>query len=217
MTLIDYHNHTSLCGHATGTIEESVKSAISKGIQELGISDHAPLPPEMRKNITMSEEQVEGYITEVTRLMKQYRSKIRIRLGFEVDFPTHNSFPSEYYNHPDIDYLIGSCHYLDDWPFDHPEYKEEFTKRNVDKVYEEYFDVIEKIISSDLFDIIGHFDLIKKFGHRPKKNFDSLIKRISGLAASKNTVIEINTSGLLKPVGEVYPSCWAKPIGLKSG
>ena len=43
MRLWDYHTHTFLCNHATGTIEGYVKAAIDKNLVEIGISDHFPM------------------------------------------------------------------------------------------------------------------------------------------------------------------------------
>ena len=42
-TRVDLHNHTTLCNHATGTVEEYVKRAIELGIDEYGFACHAPM------------------------------------------------------------------------------------------------------------------------------------------------------------------------------
>ena len=42
----NYHSHIALCGHAVGTVEDYVKEAIRNGYEEIGISDHAPIPVE---------------------------------------------------------------------------------------------------------------------------------------------------------------------------
>ena len=39
---IDVHNHTIASGHAFSTLQEMVKAASEKGIEYLGITDHAP-------------------------------------------------------------------------------------------------------------------------------------------------------------------------------
>ena len=40
----DYHMHTPLCRHATGTVEEYVARARELGLPEIGFSDHSPMP-----------------------------------------------------------------------------------------------------------------------------------------------------------------------------
>ena len=41
-TLIDVHTHTIASGHAYSTVQEMAQAAASKGIQILGITEHAP-------------------------------------------------------------------------------------------------------------------------------------------------------------------------------
>lgn len=40
--VVDLHTHTIASGHAYNTIYEMARSASEKGVQLLGISDHAP-------------------------------------------------------------------------------------------------------------------------------------------------------------------------------
>ena len=40
----NYHSHIALCGHAYGNVEDYVKEAIKYNYEEIGISDHAPIP-----------------------------------------------------------------------------------------------------------------------------------------------------------------------------
>ena len=40
--LTNYHTHTTRCGHAEGTEEEYILTALRCGFKVLGFSDHAP-------------------------------------------------------------------------------------------------------------------------------------------------------------------------------
>ena len=40
---VDLHNHTVLCNHATGSVDEYIEKAIELGINEYGFSCHAPM------------------------------------------------------------------------------------------------------------------------------------------------------------------------------
>ncbi|MCP4134926.1 MAG: histidinol-phosphatase [bacterium] len=204
--LPNYHNHTTLCGHATGTIDEYIEAAIEKGFAKIGFSDHAPIPLPMREGISMAPEEAEFYITEIENRKEIYKDRIQVKTGFEIDFPLFPTFDKKYFTDPRIDFLIGSCHFIGDWPFDMAERADEFDKRGIDRAYTEYYTLLEELVDSKLFDIVGHFDLIKKFGHRPTKDFTPTIERICKKMSSCGAVAEINTSGLIKPVKEVYPS-----------
>lgn len=206
MKLPDYHLHTVLCGHATGTIDEYVEGAISASLGEIGFADHAPLPDALREGITMPPEKTEAYIAMVQDTAGRYRDRIEIRTGFEVDFPLHSTFDPAYFSDQRIDFLIGSCHFIDGWPFDHPEFMKEFENRDIDDTYTRYYAIIMELVASGLFNIIGHLDLVKKFGHRALRDFTSTIEAIFSMTARRNMAVEINTAGLRKPVGEIYPS-----------
>ncbi len=204
--MIDYHNHTSLCGHASGEVFEYIESAINKGMVDIGFSDHAAIPENIRQGITMAPDETELYIKNIIEAAGKYSDKINVRLGFEVDFPVFDTFDRRLFTDERVDYIMGSCHFLDDWPFDHPGYVKGFDERDIDSIYLDYYAIIEAMADSALFDIIGHFDLIKKFGHRPGKSMDAVIRRIAAKLAKAGTVVEINTAGLRKPVRELYPS-----------
>jgi histidinol-phosphatase (PHP family) len=204
--MIDFHTHTYLCGHATGTPEEYAESAYSKGITILGFSDHSPLPDGMRENVTMRRDQTEEYLARIQKVKKEYIGKVDIRIGFEVDFPLRDSFDSVFLSDPRLDYLIGSCHYLGDWPIDYDGASPEYKKRGINNIYEAYYDSLLECAGSGLFNFLGHFDLPKKFGHHASTDMRNKITSVARAAAGSNTAVEINTSGLRKPVGEMYPS-----------
>ena len=204
--MLDYHIHTRLCGHASGEIEDYVDAAIRAGLSEIGFSDHAPLPEKHRSGITMSPHETEIYLERLHKVRQVYSDRIDVKIGFEVDFPLCDSFDPAYLDDPRLDYLIGSCHFIDDWPFDHPDNVDEFSKRDINRVYEHYFSIMRDMARSGLFQVAGHFDLVKKFGHRATRDFSSTIKDIAQIMARNDLAAEINTAGLRKPVGEIYPS-----------
>lgn len=199
--MIDLHNHTSLCKHASGSMEDYVKKAIEKGIKFFGFSDHAPM--EFDYQYRMSFEEMPTYEKNVKKLKEKYKDKIEILLGYEVDF---TPFVDKRVLEREVDYLIGSVHFLDNWGFDNPEFIKEWNNRDVDDVYKEYFSLIEEMAESKLFQIVGHIDLVKVFNFKPKKNILDIAKNAIKAIKKADMAVEINTSGLRKPVKEMYPS-----------
>jgi len=206
MKLINYHLHTKLCGHATGEVEDYIKMAIKKNLAEIGFADHAPWPEKIRTGITMAPEETELYLNLIEKNKKKFADQISIKIGFEVDFPFLPSFNQKYLNDQRIDFIIGSCHIVKGWAFDLPGASQEFAQKNIDQVYQDYYESVEKLVKTRKFDIVGHFDVIKKYGYRSKKDFSAIIDKIARLLAANKMTAEINTSGLLKPVKEIYPS-----------
>ncbi|NOZ64794.1 MAG: histidinol-phosphatase HisJ [Caldiserica bacterium] len=208
--MMDYHLHTSLCGHARGRMEDYVKNAIQAGLEEIGFSGHFPLfhitDRKLASNLSIPEEKFPLYVEQVLDLRKKFPS-IKIRLGCEVDYiPGYEEEIKKRLQPYSFDYVMGSVHFLDGFLFDHPDYIEEWEKRDVDEVYRNYFSRLLQCIETGLFDIIAHPDLVKKFGFFPKFSLGYLYQEIARALRKNNMVAEINTSGLRKPVQEIYPS-----------
>jgi histidinol-phosphatase (PHP family) len=82
----------------------------------------------------------------------------------------------------------------------------EFSKRDTWQVYSEYFGLVENAVNSRLFDVLGHPDIIKIFGAKPKTDFSHMLEETAEAIAESNVCTEINTRGLRKPCREIYPS-----------
>jgi len=204
--MVNYHNHTMLCGHATGELDEYIIKAVEHGIAEFGFSDHAPVPLRLRDGISMSPEDVPGYINSILGIKEKYRSRIDVKLGFEIDFPFFDTLEERYLTAPEIDFVIGSTHYIMDWGVDNPAEVSRYNERGIDEIYKDYYSQVEGLVDARFCDIVGHFDLIKKFGHRAESDMTPVIRRIAGKMAANGIAAELNTSGLRKPVKEIYPS-----------
>ena len=105
-----------------------------------------------------------------------------------------------------VDYLIGSVHFLDGWGFDNPEFIGEYKNRDIDKIWQDYFDTIESMANSNLFDVVGHFDLIKVFKFLPNSDIKKMAYNALKAIKNSNMVVEVNAAGLRKPIKETYPS-----------
>ena len=201
---VDLHNHTTLCNHATGTKEDYIKEAIKQKIDIFGFSCHAPM--DFEKEYRMSLTQKQFYEKDILNLREKYKNDIKILLAYEVDFMLNPNFIEKEILEANVDYLIGSVHFLDGWGFDNPQYIGNFHTKNIDKIWEDYFDTISLAAKSGYFDIIGHLDLIKIFNYLPKKNILQIAKKAMKDIKNSNIAIEINSAGLRKPIKEQYPS-----------
>lgn len=199
---VDLHNHTKLCNHAVGEIYEYIEKAIESGTEYLGFSDHAPMDfdPKYRMNF----DDMKNYEKNILELKEKYKDKIEILLGYEVDYLKNHM--DERVLNAKVDYLIGSVHFIDGWGFDNPEFIGKYESEDIDYIWQKYFDTIEEMANTKLFDIVGHFDLIKVFKFMPKKDIDIIAKNALLAIKNANMVLEINGAGLRKPIKELYPS-----------
>jgi histidinol-phosphatase (PHP family) len=204
IALPDYHTHTERCGHARGTAAEYVEVARERGLLAVGVCDHLPLPGHRDPELSMDVSELPDYVREVEELKRAYPDYVL--LGIEADYE-----PSSFRDIRDMlarypfDYVIGSVHFVDGWGFDDPRQREAWDTRDIEEVYVRYFELVAEAAETGVFTILGHLDLVKKFGHKPPRPLadatHSLVRRI----ARSGIGVELNTAGLRKPIGEAYP------------
>lgn len=200
--IVDMHNHTPLCKHATGTPLEYAKKAYENGTKFYGFSDHAPM--DFDEKYRMSLDEMKIYKNMIMQTRELFKGKMEILYGYEVDFL--QGYIKDEILQEKCDYLIGSVHFIDKWGFDNPEFIGEYKNRNIDEIYKDYFYAIKELAKSNLFDILGHIDLIKVFNFKPKTDIRILAKEAILEIKRSNLVVELNSAGYRKPVGELYPS-----------
>jgi histidinol-phosphatase (PHP family) len=178
MTLpkVDYHMHTPLCGHAIGQPEEYVAQARRVGLSEIGFSDHAPLVSHEDPRYTMSRSQLPLYHQMIEGVQKKFPD-FTIKLGLEADYiPGFEDKTQALLEGYPYDFVIGSIHFIDQWAFDDPDEKIKWRDKEINTVYRDYYKLLRKSAQSGLFDIIGHVDLVKKFGHRASVDLSSEVE-----------------------------------------
>jgi len=205
MQLPDYHTHTERCGHASGRPADYVAAAQARGLTALGIADHLPVLPTPDPVLAMPIADLALYVTEVQELKTQFPGYVL--LGIEADYRPHTIADVEdlVQSYP-FDYVIGSVHHLGNWGLDDPRYLKEYESRDIDTVWVEYLELIGDAAESGLFTILGHVDLVKKFGYRPSRRLERELDRLARRIGRAGVVVEINTAGLHRPCREIYPA-----------
>jgi histidinol-phosphatase (PHP family) len=205
----DYHLHTSLCGHASGRIDDYVGQAVRTGIQEIGFSDHFPLyflpPGKTIPDYAMSDNQLPLYAEMVKRCAEG--SPLKVKLGIEVDYVPgfEKKLAYELAAYP-FDYVTGSVHFIDGWGFDNPDEIEEYSKRELYLVCEQYFNLVQQAALTGLFDVMAHPDLVKKFGFHLERDLTSLYEETARAFKKAGVCVEVNSAGLRYPAREIYPA-----------
>jgi len=205
----DYHMHTPRCNHAIGEVREYAEMAVQRGLKEIGMSDHSPMPDGFDAAWRMDIAELPSYLREVECVREEFASELIVRVGLEADFhPGAEEAVQSIIDGYDWDYVIGSVHYIGDWAFDNPDEMERWEAMNPEDVYCDYFDLLASSAATGMFDMIGHPDLIKKFGQRApegSKRVDKAESLMLEAVKASGTVLEISSAGLRKPVAEIYP------------
>lgn len=197
----DYHIHT-LYSDGKAMPEEYIEAAVSAGIKEIGFSEHLNLVIE-NQDWCMDLRRVPEYVAHIKSLAKSEK-RIKVRLGLEVDyFSGKENLIYEFISDLGLDYVIGSVHYLGDTTVDSsPDF---FEGKNIDELYQSYFNLVYEAVASGLFDIIAHCDLVRIYNFKPAGDTESLYRRLAMEMSKHDVAFEINTNGRNRPVGDFYP------------
>lgn len=222
MKWANYHTHSQYCD-GKEELSDYVESAIAKGFAVLGFSGHAPLPFNTEWNI--KAESLADYFDEIEQLQNIYKDKIQIYKSLEIDFVKDLTGINTFKQHK-LDYTIGSIHFVGS--FENGEYfgidhtVEKFEKGLKDIFLDDvkelvffYYKKVKEMISSGRPDVIGHFDIIKKF-NKNNRFFDEnqqwyreIVYDCLEHVAKNKCIVEVNTRGVLKKLcNDFYPSKW---------
>lgn len=208
---IDYHTHHERCGHAIGALHEYVEQAIIKGLGQIGLSDHMPvihIPREkLLSGLGMKVSELDKYVEEAIKLKDEYKRDIDVKVGIEADYIEGYEEEIEKLLTPyPFDYIIGSVHFLGEWDISDSRQMQGWNQKPLFQIFNDYYVALQNMAKSSLYDIVGHFDVVKKYGHKPKEDITELIKATLDAIKEANMAMEINASGLKKVVKEIFPA-----------
>lgn len=215
----NYHTHTKFCDGEQSPADMA-KAARAAGFDSLGFSGHAPFPAGMAWGI--KPEDLGAYATEIRRLKKAWApggeealeaGSMDIHLGLEIDwFPPEIRPADGSFSALDLDYTIGSVHLVGfegvkAFPVDGPSADLEAgiaAAGGARRVYREYYRRLGELILDGGFDILGHFDLVRKnnagnrlFDEESRDYLDAALE-IAALLKGRDLVVEINTGAMAR-------------------
>jgi histidinol-phosphatase (PHP family) len=233
LNLPDLHIHTLYCGHAEGSMEDSVRSAINKNLSYIGFTGHFPYPSDFIEPVpdcAIPQNRFSEFVSEVHRLQNVYSNQIKINLAAEIDYLNKNMLEEQktrIKEYP-FDYILGSIHLVDRIPID---YSEEVLLKSIDQLggvdgmWNKYLKSMETMIQSDIFDVVAHMDLPKKLKiSQPQKDYSEQFVSLLHLMRERNLVLEVNTGGIDRsykhdcyPSKEILSKAWEMGIDIMLG
>ena len=201
MIKADIHVHTSFSSDCNEPMENQIKSAISKGLTILCITEHMDFdfPKSSIEDGCDFILDTPKYYDSYKTLKDKYQGKITLLFGVELGLQPHlyNTL-SEYINTYPFDYIIGSEHITNKKD---PYYASFYEGRSEYDAYCEYFeDICTNIDTFSDFNTLGHLDYVVRYGPNKNKDYsyskysdyiDEILKRL----ITKGIALEINTGG----------------------
>ena len=208
----NFHTHTFRCQHATGEDREYVEKAIEAGYEVLGFSDHIPhvFEDDYVSGIRMTMGQMEGYITSIQNLKKEYAKDIDIYCGFEAEyFPClFDRTMEQIFKYP-LDYMILGQHFME------TEIRPNYVGRygQTEDTLKKYVDHVIEALDRINFLYVAHPDVIK---YTDDLNiFNKHMLRLLQELKNRNIPVEINMAGYCD--GRHYPGDHFLNLALQNG
>jgi len=207
---VDYHNHTVLCHHAFGSVDEYLDQATELGIAEYGFAEHSywMIRPDGR-NLCPSREEMDTYLEWMEARRQKFNGKggrPLLRVGLEADWvPDRLGEALRFIDSYPFDYVLGSVHHIIDPSTDEYTCSWWFECPDVDLVYQRYFEEIGKMVESGMCDIVAHIDVIRRSGKVPEKGVLPFVESILDKIVKAGVAVEINASGRDHTGSDFFP------------
>ncbi|GAV24707.1 histidinol phosphate phosphatase [Carboxydothermus islandicus] len=220
----DYHIHP---GYSIDAAEYPLKDycerALVLNLKEIAFTTHFEAEPERRhldwfvrvngEILPMEvDEWLQFYFAEVEKLKEEYKDRLAIKIGLEVGyFEGIEEIISKLKEKYPFDFLIGSIHTLDHLALSsRKEASHLFVRYSAEDIINNYFNRLENLVKSGLFEVIGHLDLFLRYGLNffeleKLLVFDEKIRDIFFLIKQKGQIIELNTSALRRGHSFIHP------------
>ncbi len=218
--MFDYHIHPNYSIDAEGSIEEFCEMALERGLQEIAFTTHLDtdnagddcyVNVKGKRVDTRSSIWLEDYEASIKSADDEYKERgLRVRLGVEVDYiqDIDGSLPERFYS-TDFDIILGSVHLIDHIAISAKDRAEgAFKKYSMEELGEKYYTHIMEAVESDLFDILAHIDLYRRYGQTfygdgIREIWKPHIADLADAMKRHNMGFEVNTSPLRK--GQTQP------------
>jgi histidinol-phosphatase (PHP family) len=206
--IADYHMHLrngrEEIAHDTLSVEPFVDAAGKAGVDEIGFAEHVYYFTQTRPLWTVRSQtercvyDVDAYVEAVLDAKDR---GLPVKLGLEVDYvPGREDETRAILDPYPWDYLLGSVHFIDGLGVDGEPRLLDVV--GVEEGWRRYFETLAAAARSGLFDSLSHPDLVKIFDERVE-GFD--YSAVTAAIAESGVAVEVSTSGLRKPVRELYP------------
>ncbi len=208
--LYNFHTHSHF-DDGKERLEDYVTAAIEKGFHALGFSGHSPLPIENEWSLPAAD--FPEYVAQVKKLKEQYKDRIKVFLGLEIDYiPGISQDFAAWINDTPLDYCIGSVHLVRHpgsgqiWFIDGPAegyFKgvEEIFGGDIRKAVTAFYEQSIEMVNTQPMNIIGHLDKVKM--HNKEQLFSQedawyhdLIDALLDAVKAKGVIVELNTRGV---------------------
>lgn len=234
--MIDYHIHPGYSIDAENiSMIRYCEKAIEIGLVEICFTTHFECDPTRAhldwfvrcqgQIISIMDNWMDAYFRDIAQCQRTFGPLgLQVKAGVEVgyDLGLEETIAKLVHNYP-FDMVMGSVHCVDHVAISSQKESEQFFQdKELTKVVKKYFTTLLAGIKTGLFDVVGHFDLYRRFGIRQFgeaiwSSHEPYIEEILSAMVCNNMAVEINTSSLRQGHQSFYPSAKILEMAQKRG
>lgn len=202
--MFDYHMHSDFSADCTTKMEDTIESAIKKGLTEICFTEH--IDYEYPDETIVFDLDIAAYTKKLTAMRAKYGEQISIKKGVEIGvqpylLPRYEELLAK----EKFDFIICSMHTADKKDLHSGNF---FAGRTPEESYQIYYEELLYCVQNfDKYSILGHLDLVKRYKKLDTDaNFHEIISEIFKTIIPKGKGIEVNASGFAYGLGGAMPS-----------
>jgi histidinol-phosphatase (PHP family) len=205
MGISDLHMHTCASWDCSAEMRDMCEQAVRLGLEAVAFTEHVELNPDDDHTYSTFDYHKAREIWEKVR--DEFRGRLVVLFGAEVSYWPHlEAEIRRYVEERPFDLVIGSIHHAPVIDFWKPR-NAETVRSDPDRAREalkSYFADTEKLASSGLFDVVGHFGVYERYmpGAWPEIWGDEELETLltsAVQAIAQNSRLELNAQMLHKP------------------
>jgi histidinol-phosphatase (PHP family) len=200
-----------------------VEAAIIAGYRVFGFTEHAPRyhdrylyaeEVEQGWDLQTLHDQFRRYALHLDSLIEKFQDRIEILRGFEAEIVPPEDYPERMQDlraQLPFDYIVGSVHYVNDIIIDYtPELFQKAVNRagGLEQLQVQYYQHLRDMVDALRPEVIGHFDLIRRFAGPivPSKVVLAAAREALEAAAAQRCILDVNTGAYRKGLEHPYPA-----------
>lgn len=206
----DHHTHST---YSDGwDLAEMVYAAAAFGLQSIGVTDHCPIGTDefgRRDRYSLAQTYPERR-RDIERITSS--TDITVHDAAEVNYiPGREQEIAAFLEEANFSYTIGSVHVTEQFDIAQPDLQQA-SKRTRREAVAAFVDWQVALIESELFDIVGHLDLVQRSPALRGLMTESQYNRIADALVDSRSVPEINAGRLDRSYGTIHPHPEYLPI-----
>ena len=205
----DYHAHTT---YSDGYFPESMVGAASAaGLAGIGLADHCNVSEHPTGR---TERHLKGFNLDLT--YERRREAIqRMREAFDIEIydaveldykPRDEDAIADFLDTAGFEYAIGSVHEIEGVNVHSAGPFRGQPRTEQGAVVDDYFDDLERLIRSELFEIAAHVDIVERNEALRGLATEDHYRQVAAAFAESRTVPEINAGRVTTEYGRFHPN-----------